>query len=111
MVAILQQSADKLKQETENDGLIINSAIYKAAENADIPPLDVTVALQSLVLNSKLVIPAGRSKSGLIGFYDTCLGEAKVLQVNYTFKGRPHVVEVADLQALVMPLRAHAIGI
>lgn len=109
VVAILRQSVNKIiAAEREANGLIIQSAFYNAADDEHITPLDVTVALQSLVAKSQLIIPAGPSKSGLVGFYDPCIGEAKVLQVRYEFQGRNHYVQVEDSQSLVMPLRAHA---
>jgi len=39
--------------------------------------IDVKIALQALVNESQLIIPAGRSKAGLLGFYDCALGSKK----------------------------------
>ena len=54
--------------------------------------IDVKIALQALVHNSQLVIPAGRSKAGLMGFYDPALGSKKRLRVRYLYRGRLHEV-------------------
>lgn len=71
--------------------------------------VDVTVALQALVADSQLVIPPGRSKAGLPGFYDPCLGRAKALRMRYTFRGRLHECTVEDAEGLLAPVRQHAI--
>lgn len=68
------------------------------------------VALQALVANSQLVIPAGRSKANLLGFADVAYGEKKKLRVRYSFKGRMHEVTLGDLDALAAPLRAHVVA-
>ena len=39
--------------------------------------IEVNVPLQALVNDSQLVIPGGRPKSGLLGFYDVALGRKK----------------------------------
>jgi hypothetical protein len=71
--------------------------------------IDVTVALQALVADSQLVIPPGRSKAGLLGFYDPCLGRRKSLCVRYLFRGRLHECTVGDTDGLLAPIRQHAI--
>lgn len=68
---------------------------------------DVRVALQMLVNQSQLVIPAGRTKSKLVGFFDPCTGEKKHLFVRYLFRGALHELVVDDLGALALPLRSH----
>lgn len=67
--------------------------------------VDVTVPLQALVHHSQLSIPQGRSKSGLVGFYDPCHGEKKSLVVIYTFKGREHRAIVDDEALVLLPFR------
>ncbi|KAG8733748.1 hypothetical protein FRC11_003095 [Ceratobasidium sp. 423] len=71
--------------------------------------IDVSAPLQLLVNSSQLAIPGGRSKAGLLGFYDPCLGERKSLQVKYTFRSRLHQVTVDDRAPVELPLRDHAI--
>lgn len=80
--------------------------------------IDVTVPVQALVTGGQLHIPAGSSKSQLIGFYDPCFGERKELRVTYQFQGRLHQVTVSDRAPLAAPLRgnswfdlAHFVGV
>lgn len=103
-------------------GLIVDWAVYGSAEvidssfaspyaitsddvNRSEGLIDVTVPLQALVHHSQLSVPQGRSKSGLVGFYDPCYGERKRLVVMYTFKGKPHRAVVDDEALLLLPLR------
>jgi len=58
---------------------------------------------------SQLVIPAGRSKSSILGFYDVAIGEKKQLRVRYRFKGKRHEAVWADKQAVALPLRDHLV--
>lgn len=77
-------------------------------------------SLQSLVSSttpSTLVIPGGRSKADLLGFYDPSLGLAleapgggNTLHVRYLFRGVEHACEVRDLEGLALPDRAHRLG-
>lgn len=69
----------------------------------------MAIALQSLVANSQLVIPGGRSKSNLLGFYDCAMGEQKQLHVRYLFKGRLHEFTVEDRGAVSAPLRGECL--
>lgn len=66
---------------------------------------DVKIPLQALVSKSKLVIPGGRSKSNLLGFYDPAMGEKKVLRVRYLFRGQLHEAIFADKDPVAMPMR------
>ncbi|KAJ1650943.1 hypothetical protein IWQ61_008374 [Dispira simplex] len=67
--------------------------------------VDVTVVLQTMVNDSKLLILGGVSKADLIGFYDPCFGEPKQLQVTYLFNRRMHSVVVDDRAPLACPLK------
>ncbi|KAG8889464.1 hypothetical protein FRB98_004149 [Tulasnella sp. 332] len=66
---------------------------------------DVRVPMQNFVNKSQLVIPGGRSKAGLLGFWDPCWGQRKRLFVRYRFRGRKHEAIVEDLEALLIPMR------
>lgn len=68
---------------------------------------DVRIPLQALVNKSKLVIPGGRTKANLLGFYDPAMGEKKVLRVRYIFRGQVHDVTFTDKDAVAAPMRAH----
>ncbi|CAO1630723.1 unnamed protein product [Sympodiomycopsis kandeliae] len=70
---------------------------------------DVKIPLQALVNKSKLIIPGGRTKSNLLGFYDAAIGEKKVLRLRYLFRGRIHEHIFADKDAVAAPMRTHQI--
>ncbi|CAE6466142.1 unnamed protein product [Rhizoctonia solani] len=109
--SIREQVKRKVDAERSSDGLIILEARYGPAKfiNDKNQTIDVSAPLQLLVNSSQLVIPGSRSKAGLLGFYDPCLGERKCLQVKYTFRSRLHQVTVEDRAPVELPLRAHAI--
>uniref|UniRef100_A0A672ZJJ6 DnaJ (Hsp40) homolog, subfamily C, member 11b n=1 Tax=Sphaeramia orbicularis TaxID=375764 RepID=A0A672ZJJ6_9TELE len=64
--------------------------------------IDVTVPLQCLVKDSKLILTEA-SKAGLPGFYDPCVGEEKSLKLLYQFRGVMHQVISADTEPLRIP--------
>jgi len=73
------------------------------------PHWDVTIPLQNLVTNGQLIIPGGRPKFGINGFFDPCMGERKHLFVRYVFRHQLHEVYVDDVSPLAAPLRIHQI--
>uniref|UniRef100_A0A3B3DRI3 DnaJ homolog subfamily C member 11 n=1 Tax=Oryzias melastigma TaxID=30732 RepID=A0A3B3DRI3_ORYME len=89
-------------------GLIILNAWYgkfvsdtsQKQEKARV--IDVTVPLQCLVKDSKLILTEA-SKVGLPGFYDPCVGEDKSLKLLYQFRGVMHQVISADNEPLRIP--------
>ncbi|KAJ1981605.1 hypothetical protein H4R35_000649 [Dimargaris xerosporica] len=85
--------------ETASDSLVVDPLQPKL--------IDVTIPLQTMVTESKLVIPGGKSKADLIGFYDPCFGEPKQLQVTYRFHGRLHTAMIKDTAPLACPLKSH----
>ncbi|KAF8981304.1 hypothetical protein BGZ46_002979 [Entomortierella lignicola] len=102
----------KMRQEQAKDGLIIVEAFYGNLNAA--PELglvaDVTIPVQALVNNSQLIMPAGHSKTHIMGFYDPCLGEKKQLRIKYEFQRRLHEVVVADLASVAAPVRSHLLA-
>uniref|UniRef100_A0AAQ5ZIU8 DnaJ homolog subfamily C member 11 n=1 Tax=Amphiprion ocellaris TaxID=80972 RepID=A0AAQ5ZIU8_AMPOC len=97
------------KQEAESAvSLIILNAWYgkfvtdnsRRHERAKV--IDVTVPLQCLVKDSKLILTEA-TKSGLPGFYDPCVGEEKSLKVLYQFRGVMHQVLSGDTEPLRIP--------
>ncbi|PWN30505.1 hypothetical protein BDZ90DRAFT_248139 [Jaminaea rosea] len=86
-----------------------NAEAEASSPSSSAQPLycDVRIPLQALVSRSGLVIPGGRSKSNLLGFYDAAMGERKVLRVRYLFRGQVHEATFADKDAVACPLRAH----
>uniref|UniRef100_A0A8D3C7J2 DnaJ homolog subfamily C member 11 n=1 Tax=Scophthalmus maximus TaxID=52904 RepID=A0A8D3C7J2_SCOMX len=89
-------------------GLIILNAWYgkfvsdtsQKQEKAKV--IDVTVPLQCLVKDSKLILTEA-SKAGLPGFYDPCVGEEKSLKLLYQFRGVMHQVISTDTEPLRIP--------
>ena len=71
--------------------------------------IDVTVPLQCLVSDSKLIL-RDTSKVLIPGFYDPCVGAKKHLRVRYSFRGTMHEVTVANEEPLVIPRESHRIA-
>jgi hypothetical protein len=102
-------------------GLVIVEAVYGVLDEregggdrdqgaAETQTIDVRIPLQSLVTNDTLVVPSGRTKARLLGFWDPALGSRKQLRVRYTFKRRMHQVVVDDKSPLSMPLQGEFSG-
>jgi len=70
---------------------------------------DVTIPLQCLVKDSKLLV-TDATKSQLSGFYDPCIGEEKVLKIKYEFRDALHEVTYKDDEAIRMPKQSHRIS-
>ncbi|TKS70857.1 DnaJ -like protein subfamily C member 11 [Collichthys lucidus] len=102
------ESAHLLDTLCKKRGLIILNAWYgkfvsdtsQKQEKAKV--IDVTVPLQCLVKDSKLILTES-SKAGLPGFYDPCVGEEKSLKLLYQFRGVMHQVISADTDSLRIP--------
>uniref|UniRef100_A0A8C5D9D2 DnaJ homolog subfamily C member 11 n=1 Tax=Gouania willdenowi TaxID=441366 RepID=A0A8C5D9D2_GOUWI len=121
-VLLMQESVRRIIEAEESKmGLIILNAWYgkfvtdnsKRHERAKV--IDVTVPLQCLVKDSKLILTEA-SKSGLPGFYEPCVGEEKSLKVLYQFRGVMHQVLSGDTEPLRIPkqcskINRHKIGI
>lgn len=100
-----------VEDEEGRKGLIIMRAIYGrwidlAQRDLTDAITDVTIPLQCLVKDSKLILHDS-SKSQLPGFYDPCMGEDKCLHVQYTFHGLPHEVTIQDVESLRIPKQSH----
>eukprot|EP00064_Thunnus_orientalis_P005624 superscaffoldBa00000560_g5638 len=114
-VVLMQESVRRIIEAEESKmGLIILNAWYgkfvsdtsQKQEKAKV--IDVTVPLQCLVKDSKLILTEA-SKAGLPGFYDPCVGEEKSLKLLYQFRGVMHQVISADTEALRIPKQSHRI--
>ncbi|XP_051528558.1 dnaJ homolog subfamily C member 11-like [Myxocyprinus asiaticus] len=113
---LLMQEAVKgiIKVEESKMGLLILNAWYgkfvtdnsQKRERAKV--IDVTVPLQCLVKDSKLILTEA-SKAGLPGFYDPCVGEEKSLKLLYQFRGAMHQVLSGDTEPLKIPKQSHRI--
>ncbi|KAM8791342.1 dnaJ homolog subfamily C member 11 [Rhynchonycteris naso] len=114
-VRLMQESVRRIIEAEESRmGLIIVNAWYgkfvndKSKKSEKVKVIDVTVPLQCLVKDSKLILTEA-SKAGLPGFYDPCVGEEKSLKVLYQFRGVLHQVMVRDSEALRIPKQSHRI--
>ncbi|XP_045863778.1 dnaJ homolog subfamily C member 11 [Meles meles] len=114
-VRLMQESVRRIIEAEESRmGLIIVNAWYgkfvndKSRKNEKVKVIDVTVPLQCLVKDSKLILTEA-SKAGLPGFYDPCVGEEKSLKVLYQFRGVLHQVMALDNEALRIPKQSHRI--
>lgn len=114
-VRLMQESVRRIIEAEESRmGLIIVNAWYgkfvndKSRKNERVKVIDVTVPLQCLVKDSKLILTEA-SKAGLPGFYDPCVGEEKNLKVLYQFRGVLHQVMAQDSEALRIPKQSHRI--
>ncbi|XP_061584619.1 dnaJ homolog subfamily C member 11-like [Cololabis saira] len=114
-VLLMQESVRRVIEAEESKmGLLILNAWYgkfvsdtsQKKEKAKV--IDVTVPLQCLVKDSKLILTEA-SKAGLPGFYDPCVGEEKSLKLLYQFRGVMHQVISADTEALRIPKQSHRI--
>lgn len=114
-VRLMQESVRRIIEAEESRmGLIIVNAWYgkfvndRSRKNERVKVIDVTVPLQCLVKDSKLILTEA-SKAGLPGFYDPCVGEEKNLKVLYQFRGVLHQVMALDNEALRIPKQSHRI--
>uniref|UniRef100_UPI0037E86314 dnaJ homolog subfamily C member 11-like n=1 Tax=Semicossyphus pulcher TaxID=241346 RepID=UPI0037E86314 len=114
-VLLMQESVRRIIEAEESKmGLIILNAWYgkfvsdtsQKQEKAKV--IDVTVPLQCLVKDSKLILTES-SKAGLPGFFDPCVGEEKSLKLLYQFRGVMHQVISADIEPLRIPKQSHRI--
>lgn len=78
-----------------------------SVDGGGVPPavIDVTIAVQYLCDNGKIVLHKGYSKSGLMGFCDPAPGAPKALLVYYTFQRQWYVATLSDSQGAVLPGR------
>ncbi|KAM9505579.1 dnaJ homolog subfamily C member 11-like isoform 3-T3 [Salvelinus alpinus] len=114
-VLLMQESVRRIIETEESKmGLIILNAWYgkfvtdNSQKHERAKVIDVTVPLQCLVKDSKLILTEA-TKSGLPGFYDPCVGEEKSLKVLYQFQGAMHQVLSPEGEALRIPKQSHRI--
>ncbi|KRT81908.1 Chaperone [Oryctes borbonicus] len=104
-----------VEEEEAKKGLIIVKALYgriistpgdtHVDENTE-EVIEVTIPLQCLVKDSKLVLHE-LSKSQLPGFFDPAVGEEKSLYISYSYRQQLHEVTIRDLEALRIPKNSH----
>lgn len=96
-----------VSEETERSGLVISKAIYgQLEENGNdfvkSASIDVTIPVQCLVKDGVLIL-YNSSKCDLPGFYDPCIGETKVLRIDFTHNNISNSVVIKDLEATRLP--------
>ncbi|KAK2157929.1 hypothetical protein LSH36_181g03013 [Paralvinella palmiformis] len=110
-VELMKQTVDRIRESEERKGgLIIKKALYGKLEGESLTTTDyltVTLQVQSLVNDSRLLIPEGTHMSELPGFYDPCIGEAKELSITYEFRRRLHICLFKDGDRVLLPNRDH----
>lgn len=118
---LMKATVSRIRSEEESKrGLIITKALYgrfvypQQDRSAEEPGhrdevIDVTIPLQCLVKDSKLVLH-NASKSQLAGFYDPCVGEDKQLLVQYLFRTQTHECIIKDNAPLRIPLPSHKVN-
>ena len=115
-VELMRETVERIvAAERARHGLIVIEAwygkLYDTAEgHHTFSPkvIDVTVPLQCLVVDSKLILH-DTSKVSIPGFYDPCIGEKKYLRVRYEFRGQLHEVTVENSETLIIPRHSHRI--
>ncbi|KAK8723209.1 hypothetical protein OTU49_011910 [Cherax quadricarinatus] len=113
-VELMRETVRRIvEQEEARKGLVILQAWYGqlvvegSTEECGSPEVvDVTIALQCLVKDSKLILQDS-SKCSLPGFYDPCPGEEKNLRVRYLFHAVTHEVTIKDNDSLRIPKQSH----
>ena len=118
-IELMKETVQRIvSTEQARHGLIILEAWYGClfSTQTNVDPLlpakviDVSIPLQCLVSDSKLVLRE-TSKTMVPGFYDPCIGEKKHLRVKYKFRGSIHEVTVDNSEALYIPRQSHKLSI
>ncbi|KAJ8687569.1 hypothetical protein QAD02_023363 [Eretmocerus hayati] len=124
-VELMKATFSRIRSEEEaKRGLVITKALYgrfiysqdRRGSNTDETVggqrdevIDVTIPLQCLVKDSKLVLH-NAAKSQLPGFYDPCIGEDKQLLLQYLFHMQTHECLIKDSEPLRIPKPSHRVN-
>ncbi|KAK0063800.1 dnaJ subfamily C member 11 [Biomphalaria pfeifferi] len=114
-VELMKETYERcVELEEKKSGLVIVKSVYGKLQSIDdsildSACLDVTIPIQALVKDSKLILPETSSKSGLPGFYDPFIGEEKKLYIRYLFRGRLHQAFISDTEPIRLPQQKHLI--
>ncbi|XP_013110344.2 dnaJ homolog subfamily C member 11 [Stomoxys calcitrans] len=108
-VELMQHTYERIvEEEKERQGLVIVKATYgqtqESNQNEFVPEasIDVTIPVQCLVKDGTLEM-FNTPKSDLPGFYDPCIGESKVLLINYMHNNANKSIVVKDTEAVRLP--------
>ncbi|XP_039956319.1 dnaJ homolog subfamily C member 11 [Bactrocera neohumeralis] len=111
-IELMQHTYERIvSEESSRGGLIITSATYGQLEESSSnfqnnASVDVTIPLQCLVKDGTLILYQS-SKSELPGFYDPCIGEDKILKIEYMFRNQDNVVIFKDMDSVRLPLSSN----
>uniref|UniRef100_A0A6G3MGZ8 DnaJ homolog subfamily C member 11 (Trinotate prediction) n=1 Tax=Henneguya salminicola TaxID=69463 RepID=A0A6G3MGZ8_HENSL len=102
--------------EKQRNGLVIIRAFYGSYEsvlNNDFinnSVINVTIPIQTFVNRSKLKL-SQYSKSGLLGFFDPCPENCKILMIEYEFNNLLHRIYAEDQRPTILPSKNHLVNI
>lgn len=111
-IELMQHTYERIvSEESSRGGLIITSATYGQLEDSSSnfqnnTSVDVTIPLQCLVKDGTLILYQS-SKSELPGFYDPCIGEDKLLKIEYMFRNQNNVAIIKDMDSVRLPLSSN----
>ncbi|XP_034934623.1 dnaJ homolog subfamily C member 11 [Chelonus insularis] len=122
-IELMMATFSRIRAEEEaKGGLVITKALYgrfvypdkrnqqqEVGNDSKDDVIDVTIPLQCLVINSRLVLHEA-SKSELPGFYDPCFGEDKQLLLQYLFHRQTHECLIKDNEPLRIPVQSHRVN-
>ncbi|KRZ77988.1 DnaJ -like protein subfamily C member 11 [Trichinella papuae] len=108
LIQLMRKEAVRLTAvEEQRKGLVIIDASYGCNRSNDI---NVTIPLQLLVRNSKLIIQKDVDKNSLNGFYDPFPYEQKWLKIRYKFLEQLHECIISEHDAVEIPKQNHRIS-
>jgi len=95
--------------EEGRDGLCIRKAVYGKLNGraSELECIDVTMPLQALVKDSKLLLPLTTQLAELPGFFDPCVGEEKELSVRYEFRRQMFTYTYKENERILIPSSDH----
>ncbi|XP_011190856.1 dnaJ homolog subfamily C member 11 [Zeugodacus cucurbitae] len=111
-IELMQHTYERIvSEESSRGGLIITSATYGQLEESSSnfqsnASVDVKIPLQCLVKDGTLMLYQS-SKSELPGFYDPCIGEDKILKIEYMFRNQNNVAIIKDMDSARLPLNSN----
>lgn len=116
---IAEEVAQKKEIEDQKGGLVIVHAFFgkhpdQASQDLnddenDPTRVDITIPLQYMVQDSKLIISEQVDKTLLYGFYDPEPGHEKWMEVVYFYRNQIHRVLVSEFKPLLIPLVSHKV--
>jgi len=113
MMPMLEMQFETIREielNREGGGLVVISALYGNFEEPGVDSfVDVTIQVQVMVEDSKLILHREGNYCWLEGFHDPCYGEDKLLKLRYLFNEEVHECEFQDGDPIFAPLPSHSI--